>query len=149
MRYKQFICSIIIIIALLVMTSCRDGSLTNSPTGAEYIAGSYEAIVFTEPGQHDGGIDILESGGKLSVNLSANFKLEGHLMIPANIGSSFTPIDDDFTGTFELNSDTLYFKNTGMFFDHDPWMFILQGIRLETPDWTGWWSTTKIILEKK
>lgn len=115
----------------------------------EGIGGSYAATKFTEPGQLDGGVDILAKGGRLTAQLTSDFKAEGHLRIPDDIGSNFAPVDTNYAGEYTLDGDSLRFKNTRTFLDYHPWVFIVKGAWLETPDWTGRWGGTKIVLHKR
>lgn len=130
-------------------TSCNNDSVPSS----EWIAGSYVATTFTEPGQHDGGVDILANGGMFTARLSSSFEVEGRLVIPENIGSNFSPVDTIYIGLFNLDGDTLTFKDTGTLLDYYPsypLMFIATGTRLESVDWEerGRWAI-KIIMERQ
>lgn len=126
--------------------TCSDN---DSVTDVGRITGIYMATAFIEPGEHDARVDILANGGILTAQLSSNFEVEGHLLIPDNIGSNFAPTDTSYYGEFNLDGDRLHFINAKTFMDHDPFMFIVKDARLETPDWTGHWTSTKIILEKQ
>ena len=123
--------------------SCNDDSITN----AERIAGFYEAIVFTEPGAHDGGVNILANGGVLTARLFSDFKVEGRLVIPEDIDSNFAPQDINYCGTFTVNVDTIRFVGAETLLDQFP--FIIKETRLETPDMTGRMALFKIILDKR
>lgn len=131
------------------MTYCNNDSVTD----VERITGFYEATTFTEPGRHDGGVDILANGGMLTARLSSNFEVEGRLLIPENIESNFSPADTNYTGLFDLDDDTVRFKDTNTLLDirpSYPLMFIVKDTRLETVDWdeNGRWAI-KIIMEKQ
>jgi hypothetical protein len=130
---------------MLVVMACNNDTVT----GLDRVIGMYSATTFTEPGQHDGGVDILVNGGILTARLRSNYEVEGHLLIPENIGSNFTATDVDYYGEFNLDGDNIHFVNTETFLDQDPYIFIIRDSRLETPDWTGRWAPTKIILDKQ
>lgn len=125
--------------------ACNDDAATE----LERVTGTYWATTFTEPGQLDGGIDILANGGILTARLRSNYEVEGQLLIPENIESNFAPTDVDYYGEFNLEGDSIHLVNTETFLDQDPYMFIIKDSRLETPDWTGRWAPTKIILDKQ
>ena len=146
MNFNHLTLSSILICTLLLVLSCSKNSVSEDD---EQISGLYKAIAFSEPGEKDGGVDILASGGMLTVRLLDNFELEGHIRVPSDIGSNFAPIDDDFNGTFTLTDVRVHFINTGTFFDHDPWLFVVKDGQLRTPEWTGRLAPTEIILEKQ
>ncbi len=112
------------------------------------VVGFYRAIVFTEPGRLDGGVDILAKGGELSARLlKKDLKVEGYIRIPAGVESNFPPMDTIYTGTFALAADTLHIKNTHTPLDsYSP--FLVKGNRLESIDKDVRWRI-KMVLEKK
>lgn len=59
----------------------------------EGISGRYVVTQFTEPGQHDGGMDIPAKSGMVTTRLSSNLEVEEHLVIPEDSGPSFPPVD--------------------------------------------------------
>lgn len=131
--------------------SCSENSVTEDEKSLnpEQIAGLYNSIVFTAPGPDDGIYDILASGGMITVRLFDNFEVEGHLLIPDSSDIPFTPIDDDFYGTFTLNADTVRFKNTGIFLDHEFQLFKVTDNQLRAPDRpSGRWPQY-VIFEKQ
>jgi hypothetical protein len=100
------------------------------------IKGDYKAIVFEEPGQLDGGVDILANGGSLTARLFQNFYVEGYILIPEDIGSNYAPIDTTYMGTFILAGDSIQFKNTSTPLDHlSP--FFINGSLLVSKDRRG------------
>ena len=148
MNFKHLIHSILLMCTILFMFSCSENTVTEDqdPKKVDEIAGLYEAIVFTEPGTHDGGVDILDNGGSLTATLLNDYRVEGHLVIPDSIDSNFPPTDTSFEGNFSIDVDTVRFENTGTFLDSDPWMFIITDEHLSTPEWTGRWALTEIVL---
>jgi hypothetical protein len=137
----------LIFIAIYALCTVNFSSCNNSITEAERIAGFYRATTFTEPGEHDGGVDILANGGILTARLSSNSGVEGRIVIPGNIGSNFAPVDVNYSGIFSVNEDTMHFENTETLLDLP--VFIIYEHRLETPDMTGRMALFKIILEKQ
>ncbi|MFC1547903.1 hypothetical protein ACFL5M_05190 [Candidatus Neomarinimicrobiota bacterium] len=136
------------VLSLVIMLIVMACSNTDSGAENEQIFGAYAASTFTEPGELDGGVDILGNGGMLTAQLGTNYIVDGYLLIPENIGSNFASTNTDYYGEFNLDGDTVRFVNTETFLDHDPFIFVVKESRLETPDWSGHMAQTKIILEK-
>lgn len=112
------------------------------------ITGDYKAIVFQEPGQHDGGVDILANGGSLTARFLKDFNVEGYILIPEDIGSNYAPIDTTYVGTFTMDGDSIQFKNTGTPLDNlSP--FLIKDSLIESIDKPGRGTAFKIILEKQ
>lgn len=152
---QRFLATFWILLFILAAASCDSDSVTNNDSipDVERITGFYEAVKFIEPGEHDGGVDILANGGVLTARLTSDFEVEGRLVIPGNIGSNFAPTDTNYTGLFDLDRDTVRFKDTNTLLDYYPsypLMFIVTGTRLETVDWeeSGRWAI-KIVMEKQ
>ncbi|PID60684.1 MAG: hypothetical protein CR986_03550 [Ignavibacteriae bacterium] len=133
------------ILLLFFLVSCDDDKITNNK---DELSGTYKATKFTEPGSTDGGVDILANNGSLTLQFNKEQKVEGHLLIPADIGSNFAPIDTDFNGNYKVTNDTLRFSNTVDVLDNNVY-FLTKDSKLETPDYEGRRSLFKIILEKK
>ncbi len=131
MKFKHLtLSSLFLICTIPLVLSCGEKSLTE----VEQIVGLYKAVEFTEPGQHDGGVDILAIGGSLTLRLFDNFEVEGHFKVPNNTNSTFRQTDEKFKGTFSLNADTVRFTNTGIFLDSEYQLFLVIDNQLRTPD---------------
>jgi hypothetical protein len=133
----------VILIGLLTTSSCKDSTVND----IDGIVGSYNAVIFREPGSSDGGVDILREGGGLTLRLWSDFRAEGKLFIPENIGSNYPPTDTNYSGTLDLNRDTIRVRSTQTLLDQFP--LIAKDHRLETPDMPGRMATFKIIFEKQ
>ena len=127
--------------------ACSDDPVSSENNSQ--LKGTYGATTFIEPGSADGGIDILENGGELTMEFRDNYFVEGRLMIPDNIGSNFSPVDTNYSGSYSLNEDTIRFSNTTDLLDSPTIYFLLRDSSLETPDYEGRLSLLKIILEKQ
>lgn len=135
----------ILFLFALSILACKEDSVSD----VEKIANSYKAVVFVLPGSGDEPIDVLAKGGSLTTRLSSDFKVEGRVVIPANIGTSDPATDTNFVGTFTMNADTIRFKNTGTLLDRsDYFPFIVKGSRLESADRISR-GPFKILLEKQ
>ena len=145
MNVKHLILSSLILLTFLSISSCGHNPISSDN---KQISGLYTAIKFTMPGDLDGTIDILANGGSLNLWLQDDFKVFGHLLIPANIGFGSLQTDVDLNGNFAQISDTIFFQDTGTFLDSDTWLFLVQDHLLKTPEWTGRRGQNKIILMK-
>jgi hypothetical protein len=135
----------ILFLFTLSILACKDDSLSD----LEQLANSYKAVVFVLPGLGDEPIDVLAKGGSLTARLSSDFKVEGRVVIPANIGTSDPATDTNYVGTFTMNADTIRFKNTGTQLDRsDYFPFIIRGSRLESADRISR-GPLKIVLERQ
>jgi len=144
MNYKHLILSsLLLLCTILLVISCGHNSVSEDDG---QIPGLYKAIEFTMPGDHDGTVDILDNGGSLTLRLLDDFEVEGHLIIPANIGLGQT--DAEINGTFTLNADSVHFNNTDTFLDNDMWLFLVIDNQLRTPEWEGRKGQNVIILKK-
>lgn len=144
------------LILFAILTGCGDNPMVDVTEEhlkipVDSIAGCYTATIFQELGLTDRGVDILAKGGQLEIHLFTDFALSAKINIPDSIGTNYAPRDTVLSGTFLLKSDTLRITQTGTFLDYSrghPVEFIVRGDSLETPNWSGWWSQNKIVLEK-
>lgn len=137
---------IFIMLLSLTVTACKKEK-TDNPIAPDAMTGTYQAVVCTEPGQHDRGVDILANGGQLTARLSSDLKVEGYVKIPSGIGSNFPPLDKNYSGTFSVSGDTVKINNTGIILDeYSP--FVFKNSRLESVDRVGRGNPFKLILEK-
>lgn len=86
---------------VLGAAACGDSTSPGS------VAGSYNAIIFVTTPTGGSVRNELQAGSSLTLNLSSNGTMSGHLHLAAN-GS--TPVfDADMAGTWSLNGDVLTF----------------------------------------
>jgi len=130
----------------MVTTSCNEDPITYN---IRNLIGFYKATTFTEPGSHDGGVDILANGGELTVQFTENYTVSGHLFIPDSIESNYPPMDTNYSGIFTIDNDIVRFKNTHYILNEPQLYFIVKNGRLETEEVIGRGATFKIILEKQ
>ncbi len=104
----------ILIIAVAFLTAyCSDNG--NDPVepdpDAVRVAGKYEAVEFIIIGDNDAGVDVLETGGFINIELFLNFKVGGMWSVPVsqNYRNGFDTTD--FSGIYEVNGDSLKLKD--------------------------------------
>jgi len=143
---KKLIFYLFLILSSLVIIYCNDDSLSVSDNS---LSGLFKATTFVEPGINDTGVDILANNGILTVQFDENFTASGHLLIPKNIGSNYSSVDTNYSGTYTINGDTVRFQNTNEVLNNPDVYFIKRDSNLETPDYQGRWALFKIILKKQ
>ena len=136
--------------AFLLLTPGCD-SIENHEGPYEEIAGLYEAVIFTEPGAHDGGVDIIAAGGQLTLRLEANGEMSGHIVIPSDIESNYAPISAQIQGRFDLEIDTVYFQEVNpagaLPFNEAEWKSDRHEI--ESFDFQGHMASFKVVLKRQ
>ncbi len=130
----------VLICAVFLLSSCE------VPTESSALTGYYESITFREPGQADGGVDILAKGGFIQLRLRADAAVKGRVFVPPNIGTGYGKIDQRFSGSYGVTGDTLRVTGTGTLIDV---RWLIKGDKLETPNLPGHGASFKIILAKR
>lgn len=98
---------------LLVVASCG-----SDPLGVEDIQGSYSATTFTLTPTGQAPVNVLTSGGSLTLNLAAGGSSSGQLVIPAGLNGG-TALTASMAGTFALSGTTVTFDQAADTFVRD------------------------------
>ncbi len=141
---KRVLTYLFFITLFILFIKCNEKNLPEN----DQFYGSYKAVTFFEPGQLDGGVDILAKGGNLTAELTSDYKVKGYLYIPDSIGSNYSAQNTNYSGSFTLKADTLHFINTNTFLDNPQLFFIVKQKQLKTPEYSGRWKLFKIILQQ-
>ena len=115
LKYLQTICLVVIV---FLISACTKS--TPVETTVE-ISGTYTAEQFIALGPADEAIDILYYGGSLTMWLYSNGSYRAHTNVPDSLKCGYLKGEVDYTGTYAIRSDTVYFTSDRMLFDALLW----------------------------
>ena len=90
--------------AVVLVIGCGSSGI---PTSPGQLNGSYQATTFTVEIQGQQKVDVLASGGSVTLTINPGLTTAGRLVIPASTGISGAPYDENLAGTYRVLGKTV------------------------------------------
>ena len=138
MRYIQLL---LLSVCMVCIASCTKSNSVETTTGVE---GSYTAEKFIGIGPADGSVDIIVGGGSLTMQLNSNKSYTAHTSVPGSLQCNYATGENDFSGTYTVSNDTVYFSSGRQLFNALIWDKPTNTLHAFTFMWGG-----QVILRRK